>query len=469
MPFDFMRPPGDHITSFRTCSFLVLLWTLPILAQPDRQSTIWDSRFNYQYDYVLHEDAGLERTAEPVEITLSAETGEVRDWRNEILVVRLDPPAEPELIPLQILGHLTAATSSSESVNIVFLAACPANQKATYRLLWDKKDAHPLPAADGPMDLKVEGKPPGMTIQNAHYRVVLAAESGAILNARLARHGSDKAMDFYQKLPIHFGADVWSPPAKWDHDYDWNPPPQQRFDEGPLQVQYHRWGPLKRYRDVNVYLTYTFYAQVPYIKVVSMMEFTENRSARAVRLGEVVVTHAISPDHSRASEISSADHDFTHFAWAEDSEVKRVDIGSKLNADGMAQVEGLAPGSLAVLDRDVPWVAGYHDEKGYGLASLRRAHFTGSKFGNPLPVTASSTILAQYGWGFTYWSRPEVFPFGMLHTKLDQNVIVSKGTTFSSEEALLIFEPTHQLESVSRAYQQFSHPLKLEYRGSGPW
>ena len=62
----------------RNCLFFLFFWTLPILAQVDEHGTIWDSRFNYQYDYVLREDAGLDRRAEPVEITLSAKRGEVR-------------------------------------------------------------------------------------------------------------------------------------------------------------------------------------------------------------------------------------------------------------------------------------------------------------------------------------------------------------------------------------------------------
>ncbi|MBN1351139.1 hypothetical protein JXJ21_17090 [candidate division KSB1 bacterium] len=429
----------------------------------------WDSLFSYHYAYTVKEEMGNDRTAEPVEVTLSAKSGELSNWQDEIRIVRVDTSKKPELVAFQVYGQVTAEAPPTESANIVFIATCPAYQQVTYHLYWGKVSAKPLPTAPFPTDLRIEGTAPGLTVQNAFYRIELSQKCGAIQTARRAGQDDEHDMRFYQKLPMHFGADVWSPPAAWDHDYDWESPPNAHVIEGPVMVKYHRWGPLKSYQDVIVHLTYTFYAGVPYVKTASMMEFTENRSARAVRLGEIVVTHLASKGHSREPEIDSTDIVFTHYAWQEAGKIVTREIAAHLDSQNVAVIEGIARGGLAILDRDVPWVAGYHTSKKVGIASLRKSHFVGNRYGNPIPFTAACTYLAQYGWGFTYWSRPEVYPFGLRKTTLDHNAVVSRGTLFAAEEALMIFEPKDNLKDVQNAYVSFTHPLKLQFKGTGPW
>ncbi len=441
---------------------------------PKRKSALfsisgWDSLFIYQYDYVLKETSGLKRTAEPVKVTLSAKPGEIKNWTNEIRVVRWDSVQPPELIPFQVYGKETADKPPTESVNIVFIAKALPYQKINYKIFWGKCSDKVLPSAEQPTDLKLTGLKPGLTINNRYYHIELSEKSGAIQTARRASQGNEELISFYQGVPIHFGADVWSPPVSWDHDYDWKTPPNQQLIHGPIMIKYHRWGPLKSYQDVIVHLTYTFFTNVPYVVVSTIMEFTENRSARAVRMGEIVVTYMPSKEHPDYSKINSSDNVFTHYAWPEGERIVTRDIASHLDSKKVAQIEGFARGGLAVLDRDIPWVAGYNKLKKFGMASLRKSHFVGNKYGNPLPFTAACTYLGQYGWGFTYWSRPEVYPFGKRNTMLDHNTVVSKGTIFLSEEALLIFDPTNINKNIRNVYTKYTHPLKLQFKGTGPW
>ncbi|MFH1741301.1 MAG: hypothetical protein ABIH23_20040, partial [bacterium] len=440
-------------------------------SSPD--SIDWESHFRYQYDYTLQETVGLQRDAAPVEVTLSAKAGEVADWEKDVRVIRVGAHGEKELVPVQVYGQAKAQTPSSEnppteSANIVFIASCPASKSVTYRLLWCRTDSLALPKAYPKNPLHVTGKIPGITVESQHYSIALSEKCGAIIKARRAQQDDEKAIDFFQNIPIHFVADVWSPPESWDHDYDWATPPNQEIIQGPLMVKYHRWGPMSRYKDVMAYLTYTFYADVPYVHVASMMEFTENRSTRAVRLGEVVTTHLETKEHrrDRKEELVPV---FTHYAWPEGDRVTVCDIAKNLNSENVAVVEGYVEGALAILDRDVPWVAAYHEKDKYGMASLRKSHVAMNKLGGPLPFTAPSTYLGQYGWGFTYWSRPEVYPFGPHGTDLDRNTVVAEGTIFANEEALLVFDPSRRLEEVRNAYQAFTEPLRLQFKGTGPW
>lgn len=429
----------------------------------------WDSLFTYQYDYVLKETKGLARTAEPMKITLSAKTGEIKNWTDEIRIVRYDSVQPPELIPFQVYGQETVDKPSTESVNVIFIAKALPYQKITYKLFWGKCSDKVLPSAQQPTDLKISGNQPGLIIDNTFYHIELSVKSGAIQSASRASQGNRGLISFYQGAPIHFGADVWSPPANWDHDYDWQTPPNQKLVHGPIMIKYHRWGPLKSYQDVIVHLNYTFFSNVPYVVVSTMMEFTENRSARAVRIGEIVVTYLPSKGHPSYSQIDTSDIVFTHYAWPEEDRIVTRDIATHLDSQNVAQIEGFARGGLAVLDRDIPWIAGYNALKKFGMASLRRTHFVGNKYGNPLPFTAACTYLGEYGWGFSYWSRPEVYPFGKRNSTLDHNTVVSKGTIFASEEALLIFDPSDLNKNIRNVYTKYTHPLKLQFKGTGPW
>ncbi len=453
--------------------FSILTPVLICLGATAEPADDWSKHFQYQYDYTLQEDAGLDREAEPVHVTLSAKEGEVEDWQKEVRVLRLEGDGEYEIIPFQAYGGVKAVVPQEEepttiSTNIVFIATCDAKKNATYRLLWDNTDSATLPEAYPKRGLLLRGEAPGLYVENEFYRMQLSGKCGAIETAYRAGQGADCEMSIFQKIPTHFVADVWSPPQRWDHDYDWDTPPHQEVIIGPLMVEYHRWGPMSLYKDVEAHLTYTFYAGVPYVQVRSLMQFNENRSARAVRLGEIVTTHLETKKHqgNRAEPLIPT---FTHYAWPEHDKVITREINAHLNDDNEVEIEGYAKGAIAILDRDVPWVAGYHKSKEFGIASLRKSHFVMNKEGGPIPFTVPCTYVAQYGWGFSYWSRPEVYPFGEPNTILDRNAVVAKGTVFCNEEALFVFEPSSRLHEVRDAHQRFNNPLKLKFKGTGPW
>jgi len=450
--------------------------------------TGWDLLFAFHYDYTLEETAGLQRENEPVEITLSVSADPPRPWQEHIRVVCLEGKGQGVVVPHQLIGEVrsrsqvelgnersgeTPTAAPVESVNIVFLASCPKRGNVTYRLFWGlpagNETPKNLPGAVERNGLRMTGVMPSLEVSNEYYAVRLDGKSGAIATARLSDSPEADTMSFAQRPPIHFGVDVWSPPESWDHDYDWLAPPNQRCDSGPIALRYHRWGPLQKYPDVIVSITYTFYAHVPYVVVSSTMEFTAARSARAVRMGEIVVSHSHKDGPNDKDADGKFNDVFTHYAWPDGDGVSCVEVNAHRDAEGSANLEGVASGALAILDRDVPWVAGYHAARAYGLATLRKSQFAGNRLGNPIPQAVQCTYLANYGWGFTYWSRPMVYPFGARQTAEDQNTAIAPGTIFATEEALLIFKPDAEFVGVREVYRRFVEPLRLRFKGTGPW
>jgi len=458
------------------------------LSAPEESKPIsiagWEKRFAFHYDYVLAETAGVRRDFEPVEVTLTVPDPGARRWYDHVRVVRLESNDRGRLVPYQTLTEVAAisavpdkakAPAPVRSVNVIFLARCPARAETTYRLFWGLPDgaeaaASSLPKASMRAGLQVSGKIPALTVGNEHYAIQLGPKCGAIKTARRASQGQDEVMRIRQNIPIHFGTDVWSPPLTWDHDFNWPVPPNQRQEGGPIALRYHRWGPMNTFRDVTTSITYTFYAHVPYIHVSSTLEFTADRSARAVRIGEVVVSHPPKPTPDGKEADKKIPQVFSHFGWPEeDGRVTTREIAAIQDADGWSNVPGLARGAVGVLERDVPWIAGYHAKKAYGIAALRRSHFVGNRLGGPIPHTAPCTYVAKYHMEFSYWSRPMVYPLGLKGTPLDQNTAIAAGTVFATEEALLIFEPDPTLRQVREAHRQFTKPLRFRFKGTGPW
>jgi hypothetical protein len=457
-------------------TLIVVLVALPAYAQRVNTAA-WQTHFAYTCDYELIETEGLARTDEPVEVTISDSGDTEPDWEY-VRVLRMSGDAHGELVPHQMWSARRVpnadpndpqSPASAASANLLFLADCPANGSVTYRLFWGRPDSIPpetLPAAEPTHKLRVSGEAPNLSIESGFYRVQLEPKSGAIKTASAA--GDAKADRLaYKTVPIHFAADVWSAPKRWDHIHDWNSVPNQKLERGPLALRYHCWGPLQYYTDVNVSVTYTFYAARPAIEVSTTMEFTADRSARMVRMGEIVVAHSradgVRPDEPQMPNL------FTHYAWPElDGAIQRYEIDANRDDQGRAVSDTMTPGAMAILDRDVPWVAGYNAELNYGVASLRRQQFVGNRRGGPIPHAAPNTYLANYGWGFTYWSRPMVSPLGEKAGPLDRNSVVADGTLFATEEALLFFE-SDDLRVVADAQRAYKRPLKLVFKGTGPW
>jgi hypothetical protein len=449
---------------------------------PSIDTADWDAYFAFHYDYELTETEGLARDHEPVEVTISVPAEMPSSWEEQTRIVHVQSGSLGVVVPHQISRETTAHAEAAgrqvipapaKSVNVVFLVDCPARGTATYCLFWGlSKDTAPrtdLPTANEEPGLRIKGAAPGLEVANEYYHVRLDPKSGAVLTARLADRPESENL-FYGTIPIHFGVDVWSPPQSWDHDYNWESPPNQKVEAGPLMLRYHRWGPLQSYRDVEVSITYTFYAHVPYVHVSSTMEFTADRSVRAVRMGEIVVAHS----HKAAPNEKDADGKspnlFSHYAWpGRGGKTQTMEIDFHRDEQGAANLPDVASGALAILDRDVPWVAGYDAGKKYGMATLRKSQFAGNRLGRAIPQSAPCTYVSNYGWGFSYWSRPIVYPLGLKGTPEDQNTAVAAGTLFGIEEALLFFVPDDHLTQVRDTQRRFAKPLHHVFKGTGPW
>jgi hypothetical protein len=469
----------SRIIAFVALAAIVLASRGSVAAEIDLDG--WSDHFSHHYDYVLRETEGLDRKNEPVEVTLTMAGDPAASWREHIRVAQVSEEGLGALVPHQVMGSVHAGGVAAAdgktphpatSTNIIFLANCRANRNVTYRLYWGKAPSFTgqhIPSAVVEGGLQIAGETPGLTIENDTYRIQLDQKSGAIETIRTTFQNGEAEMR-YRTIPAHFGVDIWSPGQDWDHDYDWPVPPNQKVEGGALALRYHRWGPMNTYRDVEVSITYTFYAHVPYVYVSSTMRLTEDRSAHAIRMGEIVVNHSRQAREHADGTQEEREEVFTHYGWPDGAgDVVQREINAHRNTLGQANVEGFVPGGLGVLDRDIPWVAGYNTDQEFGLATLRKNQFSGNYLGGPTPQSAPCTYLGQYGWGFVYWSRPMVYPLGTAKSDLDLNTAVAAGSIFGTEEALLIFKPDSKLKAVAEAQRRLVKPLRLEFKGTGPW
>ncbi len=472
-----VRPPALRIALLLLLCGLI---ALPSSAEDAKTLSLdtFGKFFAHEYEYILRETEGEARKNEPVEITLTMPGNPPDTWREHVRVLRVKNKNQGILVPHQIMGEVQAGSPDTQqpfpatSINVIFLADCAAGKQVTYRLFWGLPEGGKtveLPSASVDDGLKITGDAPGLTIENDFYHIKLSPTSGAIQRIHTNFQTSDTEM-FYRTLPVHFGVDIWSPGQAWDHDYDWPLPPNQKVEGGPLALRYQRWGPLQTYQDVEVSITYTFYAHNPYVQVSSTMRLTKDRSAHAIRMGEIVVSHSRKPSTDSEGVDEKNPEIFTHYGWpnGKGGIVKRI-INTHRNAKGEAVVEGQVTGTLGVLDRDVPWVAGYNADEDFGIATLRKHQFAGNYLGGVTPQSAPCTYLGQYGWGFIYWSRPMVYPMGEAKSPLDLNTAVAAGTLFATEEALLLFKPDRSLSEVRSRSLQFTKPLRFEFKGTGPW
>ena len=51
----------------------------------------------------------------------------------------------------------------------------------------------------------------------------------------------------------------------------------------------------------------------------------------------------------------------------------------------------------------------------------------------------------------------------------DKGELIAAGTIFATEEALLIFKPDADLRCIRDAHRRFTRPLRLQFKGTGPW
>jgi metal-sulfur cluster biosynthetic enzyme len=257
------------------------------------------------------EGAGLERSAEVLDVVLAAPAGAVGSLAREVRVARVVPgdggaAGRPQEVPSQIYGEERRRPTGPPSgtgergerrAHLVWQADVPPGGEVWYLVLAGNPAAE-LPQY--PSDLRVDGEGFGLDVENDHFRASLSRQTGQLERLTYRRaHG----------LELFAGGEGHGEPPHidWAHDYlagdrfnkfrvtNWETCPNYEVVRGPLCVTVRRWGvphsplhPAISAADMLVDLTYTFFAGAPYFTKHGRMQTIQDFSLNYLRDDEWV-------------------------------------------------------------------------------------------------------------------------------------------------------------------------------------
>ena len=321
----------------------------------------------------LRNPTAIPRPNEPVEVDVEFHADQVRDLAREVRVIEVVSDAGPlREVPSQI--HLDPVEDGVRYGRLFFLADLGPQEQKTYLVFYGNPDSSPPAYAT---DLQVSGEEYALDIENTYYRVELARSMGHLKSLffkpggpALVGHGPPMTGAHGTEGTIH-----WNP--DWSDEYtgryrvtNWTRPPHYEVIRGPVCVRLRRWGhpilalgpEVGRPHKVMATVTYTFYAEVPYILMESRLEVLEEVRFRDCRNDEWVGLGGWMPD----------------IAWM----MKGGEIG-------------FGPKSW---NRQNPaWMTCFNKESGHGFATLRLDYeCTHPDWHEPASVSISNGLWVRY-------------------------------------------------------------------------
>jgi len=401
----------------------------------------WNKAWRYYASVVLTETHGLPRESEPVHLALAVYSDRVDDPVREVRVVSVDPRnGEPRDIMNQVYavspwsGRSDERLQPSMTFDVAFLADVPANSSKVYLIFYGNRDAPP-PHYDS--DLSVSGSGLGLTVENSFYEIRLQETSGSVDEVHM-KMDVNKTFDHHLETngAVHWNPDVYAPPRQWIHASDWYPPPSYTTIQGPVFLMTTRSGPLPQYPEVNVSVTYIFYAKNPHAIILTSLETSKDIYVQALRNGEFVFNHNV----------------FKEFAWKKPN----GSIGSIVVVEGARH-----PKHAVEIDADTPWVALYNVDYacGFGVSFLELSRMNRS--GIPMRAEVPYIYLAWGPW--IYFARPLSYTFGSSNPQ--RMVQIPSGSLYYEKMAFQPFNllPSHEdrFKLVEQQDEKLRSPLDI--------
>ena len=272
---------------------------------------LWARGWKFCKVLELHEETGIGRDREPVDIRLAFPDEQCVDLQRELRVARLDATSGTlHEVASQLYG--VSCQAGERHCQLVFMADVPAQTRIHYLIFYGN------PLAELPRyatDLQVTGEGYGLDIDNEFYTARLSRQMGQMESLRYKHtHGLElSAAAYYDGVGHGEPANI-----DWGHDYfasnryqkfrltNWAQCPNYEVVKGPLCVQVRRWGfphsathPLFAPSRMHIDVQYTFYAGLPYFLKEGSMEMIQDFEMNYLRDDEWVI----------------AGHPFTQTLW----------------------------------------------------------------------------------------------------------------------------------------------------------
>jgi len=390
------------------------------------QGGYWNKAWKYYTSVMLTETRGFPRESAPAHLTLAVYSDRIDDPVREVRVVSIDPRnGEPREVVSQVYAVSSWSGRSDERLqpttafDVAFLADVPANSSKVYLIFYGNRNA---PEPRYVSDLSVSGSGLGLTVENSFYKIRLQETSGSVDEVHM-KMGVNKTFDHHLETngAVHWNPDVYAPPRQWIHASDWNPPPSYTTIQGPIFLMTTRSGPLPQYPEVNVSVTYFFYAKNPHVIVLTSLDISKEIYVQALRNGEFVFNHNV----------------FKEFAW------KKPDGG----VGSMVIVEGARHPKHAVdIRADTPWVALYNVEHACGFSVSYLEFSQMNRSGGLMKAEVPYIYLAWGPW--IYFARPLSYTFGSSNPQ--RMVQVPGGSLYYEKMA---FQPFNLLPSCEDRFK----------------
>ncbi len=391
-------------------------------------------------EITVEEYAGMTRRHWPVHIgvAIPAETPLDNLWLGRVVQEAGDSAGEEAdltPIPFQVLTVVTpddAWRDRLKSIDLVFPVNLKVHESARYRLYFGD-DATARPHAEPEYRLTIEtGDHLIRLIDTGPAQFSFHENSGQLFSYRSAK--TKRLVDFAQfgGWPIHYTPDVRKDGAfrsvrSWDV-VEGALQPQIEEAGGPLAWRMVRVGPLLPDSDaIEVSVTYTAYAGMPFLLESSAIRFKANTAVEIIRNNELVFTrglqtHGIYLDHAMQTHtfrVYNPDDYDERFRHIKDD----------------------------ILPADIPFIGLFHESAGdgFGAVTLDRAVF------NPRALAADGGGGAHYYFNellhkkpidsFTYLARAELFNFewGRSTWRNVAQTVVPDGSVFAERSAFLVF------------------------------
>jgi len=405
------------------------------------QGGYWKKAWRYYASFVLTETRGLPRESEPVHAALAVYSDKIDDPVREVRVVSVDPRSgEPREVMSQVYavsnwrGRSDERLQPTTAFDVAFLADVPANSSKVYLIFYGNRNA-PEPQYES--DLSVSGSGLGLTVENSFFKIRLQETSGSVDEVYM-KMGINKTFDHHLETngAVHWNPDVYAPPRQWMHASDWNPPASYTTIQGPVFLMTTRSGSLPQYPEVNVSVTYVFYAKNPYVMILTSLEVSKEIYVQALRNAEFVFNHNV----------------FKEFAW------KKHDGG----VGSMVVVEGARHPKHAVeIEADTPWAVLYNVDYacGFGVSYLEFTRMNRS--GGLVKAEAPYIYLAWGPW--IYFARPLSYTFGSSNPQ--RMMKIPNGSLYYEKMA---FQPFNLLpncedrfELIEKQDEKLRNPLDI--------
>ncbi len=384
----------------------------------------------------LTEEAGINREGEPVEISLSVYPEEVATpdekggLASEVRLYRVPEKGDPIAVPFQVYdsGGVPGVPNApdnqsylyreSKTVRIVFAAEVSAHKTVPYVLTYGCDYLPPPPAPK--KRLHIEGEAPGFIVSNEYYTCKLEPNSGQIVSIKMNGEENEDVPPFTNSLTraMHWNPDSYGSNGKWGHTFAWDPPDKTVVAaDGPIMLRITNSGRMPD-ETPHVYasVSYTFYADTPYIGVSTVMEVRDRYSSSAMRNGEVVVDS----------------HLVTHFVWK--------DNAGQINRVNTKVTPGQRDEMAVMAEYNIPWIAVTNELDRYGMAAIWTTVDAYQRDMGTKPIHRPGYFCYNHhAWGtpLTYFTRAWVYPFAYKERR--PNIYIEPGAVYFERGAFYPF------------------------------